>query len=192
MKWLAGAGAILLIGFALWLGITRYGDARYAEGRASLAASINAARAEAERHEADAFEIGFARGQEASLGFIQWREGPLRTVREELTREIVRYGQSPAGAAVCFDAGGLRTVNQGIAAAAGTAFAPGPGAGAGPLPPAGADPALAGRNGEPGSDGSGAGGQRPGLGGMRDDPPAAGQGVARSDLGRGLMHAQTR
>lgn len=185
MKWLAGAGAILLVGFALWLGITRYGDARFAEGRASLAATINAARAEAERHEADAFEIGFARGQEASLGFIQWREGPLRIVREETTREIVRYGQSPAGAAVCLDAGGLRTVNQGIAAAAGTAFPSGPGAGAGSLPRSGADPAISGRNGEPGSGGGGAGGQRAGPGGMRDDPAVAGQGLASTREGPG-------
>lgn len=177
-KWLASGAAVLLIGFALWLGITGFGDARYAEGRASLASQVNAARAEAERRAADEFEIGFARGQEASLGFIQWREGPLRTVREEITREIVRYGQSPAGAAACFDADGLQVVNQGIAAAAGTAFSARPGAGTGPLPGAGSDPALAGWHGKPGSNQRGTGGERTGLGRMRDDPPAAGQGLA--------------
>ncbi|MEJ6008681.1 hypothetical protein [Novosphingobium aquae] len=188
-KWLAGGAAVLLIGFALWLGITRFGDARYAEGRASLASQVAAASAEAERRAADEFELGFARGQEASLGFIQWREGPLRTIREETTREIVRYGQSPAGAAVCFDADGLRTVNQGVAAAASTAFPADPGAGAAPLPRAGADPALAGWHGGPGGSQRSTGGKRTGPRRMRDDPPAAGQGVAED---RELIHAQTR
>jgi hypothetical protein len=171
MKWAAGLGAFLLIGFALWLGITRYGQARYDEGRATLATEIATAQADGERNALAEYQRGIAEGQEASLGFIRWREGPLRTIKETINHETILYRQSAAGGAICLDPDGLRAANQSIAAINHIAFPADPGRGDDPLPESRVDPAIAGWQREPsgGAGGDGGNGLEPLA--MRENPP---------------------
>jgi hypothetical protein len=177
-KLLAGAAGVGLLAFALWLGITRYGKAEYARGRADLAVEVAGARAEGEALAADAFERGVAHGQQASLGFIRWRDGPLRKVTERVNHEIIRYRASPAGRAVCLDADGLRTANQSIAAIAATAFPADPSGSPDPVQPPPDDPAVTRWNGNTGRS-DGANGERgDGFGGLRDEAEVADHGLA--------------
>lgn len=182
-RWLAGGAAFLLIGFALWLGITRYGAARYAEGRATVAAEVNDARAQGELNAFQQYRAGIEQGLKASSDFLQWREGPLNTVRQEVTRETIRYAASPAGAAVCFDPDGLRDLNRSLAAIAGTAPAAAAGTGAGLVPQADRGGSAAGWFGEPGAGPRGARSPDAGAGRVRGDPPVAAQELAEVPSG---------
>jgi hypothetical protein len=150
MKYGLAFGGVMLIALALWLGITRYGAAEYARGRDSLAAEVNAASITARNEAIAEYQRGVADGQMASAAFIQWREGPLRTLRETINHETIVYRDSPAGAAVCLDADGVRDTNQSIAAINASAFPASPGGGIATLPTGGTDHRGDGRDGEPG------------------------------------------
>jgi hypothetical protein len=121
-KYLAGAAGVALLGFALWLGITKYGDARYDEGRLRTAVDVAQAATESQELANAAYQRGVEQGQQAEITFIKWRDGPLRIQKEFVTREIIKYQQSDSGRAICFDADGVRAANQDISAANATAF----------------------------------------------------------------------
>jgi hypothetical protein len=132
--WKLGAGlaSVALIAFALWLGITRYGAAQFQAGRNGALAEVavadqaNTARWSATIRASE--QAAFAKGQEARLGFIRWREGPLRMITQRIENERIVYRTSPAGRALCFDADSVRATNADIDAINATAFTSDPSA----------------------------------------------------------------
>ena len=177
-KLLAGAGAVALIGFALWLGITKYGAARFDEGRLSVASEINSAAVKAEQEKLKAFERGIAQGQQASLGFVQWREGPLRTIIERTKHDNIVFRESVAGRVQCLDADGVRAANQGITAINATAF-PADSSGPAPtVPDRGPDQPEPRRDGDGGADARTVFPNRPEPRGVRAEAEAGGGRMA--------------
>lgn len=136
-KYLAGLAGVGLLAFALWLGFTKFGEAKYAEGRMSIAVDLSERSREADAKAFAEYRRGIQQGQAATQTFIKWREGPLRIQRETIYREQLAYAQSADGNLICFDADGLRATNKDIAAANATAF---PGTATGSDPAMRADP----------------------------------------------------
>jgi uncharacterized protein HemX len=121
-KYAAGAAGVALLAFALWLGIAKYGEAQFQAGQLSIAVEVAKAATESEKRALAEYQRGIEQGQAATKTFIEWREGPLRTVKETIYRDLEQYEQTVAGSAVCLDADGLSATNQNISAINATAY----------------------------------------------------------------------
>jgi hypothetical protein len=132
-KYLAGVAGVALLAFALWLGISKYGDAKFQAGKLSVAVDVAKAATESEKRALAEYQRGIEQGQAATKTFVEWREGPLRTVKETIYRDLEQYEQSASGSVVCFDADGLSATNQNISAINATAYS---------IPPVGSTEAV--------------------------------------------------
>jgi hypothetical protein len=121
-KYAAGAAGVALLGFALWLGITKYGASQFTAGQLSVAVDVAKAATEAEKRALAEYQRGIEQGQKATQTFTEWREGPLRTVRETIYRDLDQYEQTASGSAVCLDADGVSEANQNIRSINATAY----------------------------------------------------------------------
>jgi len=121
-KYAAGVAGVALLAFALWLGISKYGAAQFQAGQLSVAVDVAKAATESEKRALAEYQRGIEQGQAATKTFVEWREGPLRTVKETVYRDLEQYEQSDAGSAVCFDADGLSATNQNISTVNATAY----------------------------------------------------------------------
>ncbi len=125
--YIAGGAAVALIGGILWVDIGAYNRGAAHERlawQATAAKAVTDAQALALERQLRANDAATAKAE---------RDRVYALARTPITNEVTRYVQTPAGAAVCVDADGVRLGSAAIAAAnAATAAAGGRDAGVRP------------------------------------------------------------
>lgn len=115
MYWraLAYLGGLAAFAAVVWF----YGNARYDAGVANTIAEANRQVAVATQNALDNYTKGVEDSNARTASFLAWQARTFQPARDTVTREVVRYQASPAGAVMCFDSDGVRAANGDIAAA---------------------------------------------------------------------------
>lgn len=126
-------GGIAVAAFAVWLGLTLFGNARFHAGELTEAVKWQAKVTQGEKDKLAEYQRGVEQGRKAETVYRS-TEQIIQPVQTRIIERAAQYANTPSGAAECLDADRVRALDQTRSALFPAAYPGGASSGTGTVP----------------------------------------------------------